>query len=145
MAAVILEPPKIKPDTVSTVSPSISHEVMGPDAMILDLIIKFLFWKIASMDTVLIFALNFKTFIVSWTLIEIHRSNKGQTNQLFTYWILTCEGKSRRCEGVHYMNFRCLYVKDLRRAVFLHLFPLNPTLFSPLCDIFSDKNDVKYS
>ena len=33
-SAVILEPPKIKPDTVSTVSPSISHEVMGPDAMI---------------------------------------------------------------------------------------------------------------
>ena len=32
---VILEPPKIKSDTVSTVSPSISHEVMGPDAMIL--------------------------------------------------------------------------------------------------------------
>ena len=28
--AVILEPPKIKPDTVSTVSASISHEVMGP-------------------------------------------------------------------------------------------------------------------
>ena len=32
-SAVILEPQKIKPDTVSTVSPSISHEVMGPDAM----------------------------------------------------------------------------------------------------------------
>ena len=32
-SAVILEPPKIKSDTVSTVSPSISHEVMGPDAM----------------------------------------------------------------------------------------------------------------
>ena len=30
---VILEPPKIKSDTVSTVSPSISHEVMGLDAM----------------------------------------------------------------------------------------------------------------
>ena len=29
--AVILEPPKIKSDTVSTVSPSVSHEVMGPD------------------------------------------------------------------------------------------------------------------
>ena len=28
----ILEPPKIKSDTVSTVFPSISHEVMGPDA-----------------------------------------------------------------------------------------------------------------
>ena len=34
-SAVILEPPKIKSDTVSTDSPSISHEVMGPDAMIL--------------------------------------------------------------------------------------------------------------
>ena len=33
-SAVILEPPKIKSDTVSTVSSSISHEVMGPDAMI---------------------------------------------------------------------------------------------------------------
>ena len=33
-SAVILEPPKIKSDPVSTVSPSISHEVMGPDAMI---------------------------------------------------------------------------------------------------------------
>ena len=31
-SAVILEPPKIKSDTVS---PSICHEVMGPDAMIL--------------------------------------------------------------------------------------------------------------
>ena len=33
-SAVILEPLKIKSDTVSTVSPSISHEVMRPDAMI---------------------------------------------------------------------------------------------------------------
>ena len=33
-SAVILEPRQIKSDTVSTVSPSISHEVMGPDAMI---------------------------------------------------------------------------------------------------------------
>ena len=34
-SVVILEPPKIKSDMVSTVSPSISHEVMGPDATIL--------------------------------------------------------------------------------------------------------------
>ena len=33
-SAVILEPPKIKSDTVSTVSPSISHEVMGQNAII---------------------------------------------------------------------------------------------------------------
>ena len=34
-SAVILEPPKIKSATVSTVSPSICHEVMGLDIMIL--------------------------------------------------------------------------------------------------------------
>ena len=33
-SAVILEPKTIKSHTVSTVSPSISHELMGPDAMI---------------------------------------------------------------------------------------------------------------
>ena len=34
-SAVVLEPPKIKSVTVSIVFPSICHEVMGPDAMIL--------------------------------------------------------------------------------------------------------------
>ena len=34
-SAVILEPPKIKSVTLSTVSPSICHEVMGLNAMIL--------------------------------------------------------------------------------------------------------------
>ena len=34
-SALILKPPKIKSVTVSTVSPSICHEVMEPDAMIL--------------------------------------------------------------------------------------------------------------
>ena len=33
---VILEPPKIKSDIVSTVSPSISHEVTGPDPRFLN-------------------------------------------------------------------------------------------------------------
>ena len=33
-SAVILEPRKIKSATLSTVSPSISYEVMGPDAVI---------------------------------------------------------------------------------------------------------------
>ena len=39
-SAVILEPPKIKSVTVSIVSPSICHELMGPDAMI------FIFWML---------------------------------------------------------------------------------------------------
>ena len=34
-SAVILEPKKIKSLIISTVSPSICHEVMGPDAIIL--------------------------------------------------------------------------------------------------------------
>ena len=42
-SAVILEPPKIKSATVSTVSPSIPHKVMGPTAMILVFWIKRLF------------------------------------------------------------------------------------------------------
>ncbi|MDI3349835.1 hypothetical protein DCBHLPFO_00648 [Mycoplasmopsis arginini] len=53
-SAVILEPPKIKSDTVSTVSPSISHEVMGPDAMI------FVFWMLSFKPT---FSLSTFTFI----------------------------------------------------------------------------------
>ena len=40
-SAVILEPKKIKSVTVSIVSPSICHEVMGPDAMIL------VFWMLS--------------------------------------------------------------------------------------------------
>ena len=43
-STVILEPPKIKPTTVSTVSPCISHEVMGPDAIIL------VFWMLSFKD-----------------------------------------------------------------------------------------------
>ena len=42
-SAVILEPQNIKSDTVSTVSPSISHEVMGPDA------VSNIFWKLEKM------------------------------------------------------------------------------------------------
>ena len=53
-SAVVLEPQKIKSDTVSTVSPSICHEVMGPDAMIL------IFWMLSFKST---FSLSSFTFI----------------------------------------------------------------------------------
>ena len=45
LSAVILEPPKIKSDTVSTVSPSICHEVMRLDAKIL------VFWMLSFKPT----------------------------------------------------------------------------------------------
>ena len=53
-SAVILEPRKIKSATVSTVSTSICHEVMGPDAMIL------VYWMLSFKPT---FSLSSFTFI----------------------------------------------------------------------------------
>ena len=53
-SSVILEAPKIKSVTVSTVSPSICHEVMGPDVMIL------VFWMLSFKPT---FSLSSFTFI----------------------------------------------------------------------------------
>ena len=53
-SAAIWEPQKRKSDTVSTVSPSNSHEVMGPDAMI------FVFWMLGFKST---FSLSSFTFI----------------------------------------------------------------------------------
>ena len=53
-SAVILEPKKIQSDTVSFASSSISHEVMGPDAMIL------VFWMLSFKPA---FSLSSFTFI----------------------------------------------------------------------------------
>ena len=54
LSTVILEPKKIKSVTVSIVSPSICHEVMGPDAMI------FVFWMLSFKPA---FSLSSFTFI----------------------------------------------------------------------------------
>ena len=51
--AVILEPRKIKSATVSTVSPFICHQVMGPDAMIL------VFWMLSFKPTFLLSSFTF--------------------------------------------------------------------------------------
>ena len=53
-SAVILEPQKIKSDTVSIVFPSICHEVMRPDAII------FIFWMLSFKSA---FSLSSFTFI----------------------------------------------------------------------------------
>ena len=52
-SAVILEPPKIKSVTVSIVSPSICHEVMGSDAMIL------VFWVLSFKPTLSLSSFTF--------------------------------------------------------------------------------------
>ena len=56
-SAVILEPRKIKSATVSNLSPSISHEVMGPDAMIL------IFWMLSFKPTFSFFSFIMLLFI----------------------------------------------------------------------------------
>ena len=55
-SAVILEPRKIKSDTVS---PSISHEVMGPDAMI------FVFWMLSFKPTFSLSSFTFSKMLFS--------------------------------------------------------------------------------
>ena len=65
-SGVILEPPKIKSATVFTVSPSICHEVMGPDAMIL------VFWMLVKCEVWLFWmsreSLDIMNIIVTSTL-----------------------------------------------------------------------------
>ena len=67
-SAVILEPPKIKSVTVSIVSPSIGHEVMGPDALIL------VFWMLR-------FFLLFKFIYFDWRLITLQYWIDSATHQ----------------------------------------------------------------
>ena len=78
---MILEPPKIKSDTISTVSPSISHEVMGPDAI-------FVFWMLSFKPT---FSLSSFTFIKRLFSSSYTQRQKTQNSQYNTE-----EGLSQR-------------------------------------------------
>ena len=73
--AVILEPPQIKSVTVSTVSPSMCHALMGPDAMIL------VFWMLSFKP---IFALSFFTFIKRLVLCFL--SKRWYNLHIWGYW-----------------------------------------------------------
>ena len=66
-SAVILEPRKIKSATVSTVSPSIGHEVMGLDAMIL------VFWMLSFKTTFSLYSFTFITRLFSFYLLSAIR------------------------------------------------------------------------
>ena len=66
-SAVILEPKNIKSDTVSTVSPSISYEVVGPDAMI------FVFWMLGFKPTFPLASFTFIKRLFSFSLLSTIR------------------------------------------------------------------------
>ena len=66
-SAVILESRKIKSAIVSTVSPSIRHEVMGPDAMIL------VFWMLSFKPTFSLSSFTFIKRLFSFSLLSAIR------------------------------------------------------------------------
>ena len=66
-SVVILEPPKIKSVTVSIVSPSICHEVMGPGAMIL------VFWRLSFKPTFSLSSFSFIKRLFSSSLLSATR------------------------------------------------------------------------
>ena len=77
-SAVILEPEKVKSDTVSTVSPSICHEVMGPDAMSL------VFWMLSFKPTFPLSSFTFIKRLFSSSLYAISVVSSGYL-RLFTF------------------------------------------------------------
>ena len=75
-SAVTLEPKKIKSDTVSIVSLSVSHEVMGPDAMI------FISWMFSLKPT---FSLSSFTFAGGSFWPEAAFKKLSQRNKIFLF------------------------------------------------------------
>ena len=82
-SAVILEPPKIKSDTVSTVSSSIYHEVMWLGAMI------FIFWILSFKPTFSFSSFTFIKRLFSSSSLE----EKGTTEDEMARWHHRLDGR----------------------------------------------------
>ena len=104
-------PKKIKSDTVSTVSPSICHEVVGPDAMI------FIFWMLSFKPT---FSLSSFTFIkrLFWGPLNLSAYNlkteenqrKGVTETVELYGSLLFKNPVL---SISYLKGKCFSLPDL--------------------------------
>ena len=83
-SAVILEPPKIKSATVSIVSPSTWHEMMGPDAMIL------VFWMLSFKPSFSLSSFTFiKTLFSSSSLSAIKVVSSAYLRLLLFLWAVS--------------------------------------------------------
>ena len=102
--AVILEPRKIKSDTVSTVSPSICHEVMGPDAMI------FIFWMLSFKPTFSLFHFHQEAFEFLFTFCHKGGSDLNKCKNI-PYWI-RCSTSSR-CQFSLSYQLNCIPIQIL--------------------------------
>ena len=78
--AVIWEPPKIKSATVSTVSPSICHEVMGLEAMIL------VFWMLSFKPTFSLSSFTFIKSLFSSSSLSARRVVSSAYLRLLAFW-----------------------------------------------------------
>ena len=87
-SAVILEPKKIKSATVPTVSPSISHEMMAPDAMIL------VFWMLSFKPTFSLSSFAFIKRLFSSSLLSAIRVVSCEYQLLPAILIPACASSS---------------------------------------------------
>ena len=79
-SAEILEPKKVKSVTVSIVSPSIYHEVMGPDAMIL------VFWMLSFKPTFSLSSFTLITYFLTYDTVSCALLSQGVWTQYFRVW-----------------------------------------------------------
>ena len=79
-SAVILELKKVKSVTVSIVSPSIYHEVMGPDAMIL------VFWMLSFKPTFSLSSFTLITYFLTYDTVSCALLSQGVWTQYFWVW-----------------------------------------------------------
>ena len=97
-STVILEPKKIKSVTVSIVSPSICHEVMGPDAMIL------VFWMLSVKPTFSLSCFTFIKRLFSSSSLSANFANNGLSSQSYGFssshiWMWELDYKETQCFG----------------------------------------------
>jgi len=97
-SAVILEPPKIKSLTISLVSPSICHEVIGPDATIL------VFWMLSFKPTFSLSCFTFIKRLFSSSLLSANFANNGPSSQSYGFssshiWMWELDYKESQCFG----------------------------------------------
>ena len=99
-SVVILEPPKIKFVTVCTVSPSICHEVTGPNAIII------VFWMLSFKPTFSLSSFTFIKRLFSLSLLHgifpIQGSNPGLLPCRWILYHVSHKGSPRILEWVGY-------------------------------------------
>ena len=108
-AAVILEPKKIKSVTVSNVSPSVWHEVMGPDAMIL------VFWMLSFKATFSLSSFIFSKRLFSSSTLSAIRTVSSAYLRLLIFLLAilipACDSSSPECHMM-YCVYECLAPSD---------------------------------